>query len=128
MKTKSRDEECEELAYATRANRAAYGIFRAPENCQVSSTVKKTILIFLATFAFAGCASTADLNSLEARVSAMESEADSASTAANAASAAATKAGQDAAAAQSAAQRAMDAANSANQRAERIAETCCSRK
>ena len=44
------------------------------------------------------------------------------------AAAAAQAASREAAAAKAAADRALDAANEANERAERMAETCCSRK
>lgn len=90
--------------------------------------VKKLIIVALATLFFAGCASTERLDALDGRIAALENQVGGASDAAGEASSAAAKASRDAAAAQSTAQRALDAANAANERAERMAETCCARK
>lgn len=91
--------------------------------------MKRLFIAALATLVFAGCASTgSEMETLENRVAALERQVSSASDAGSQAGTAAAKASRDAAAAQATAQRALDAANAANQRAERMAETCCSRK
>jgi murein lipoprotein len=90
--------------------------------------VNKLLIALLATLLFTGCATTDQLNALETRVSALESQSQGASDAAGQAAQAAERARREAAAAQTTAQRALDAANAANERAERMAETCCARK
>jgi outer membrane murein-binding lipoprotein Lpp len=90
--------------------------------------VKKLFFVLMTTFLFAGCASTDLIDALETRVTALERQVGGASDSAAEASTAAARASRDAAAAQATAQRALDAANAANERAERMAETCCSRK
>ncbi len=90
--------------------------------------VRKLIVIALATFFFAGCASTDRLDALDGRIAALEQQVSGSANSAGEAATAAAKAGRDAAAAQATAQRALDAANAANERAERMAETCCARK
>jgi hypothetical protein len=92
--------------------------------------VKKLFLVIFATILVAGCSTvtTEQFNALENRVSAVERQAGSASDAASNAASAAASASQDAATAQATAERALDAANAANERAERMAETCCARK
>ena len=92
--------------------------------------VKKLLLAVFATVLVSGCSTitTEQFNALENRVSALERQVGSASDTANSASTAAASASRDAAAAQATAERALDAANAANERAERMAETCCARK
>lgn len=92
--------------------------------------MKKLFIALLATLLFAGCESTGSdrIDVLESRVTALERQAEGTSDAAGQATQAATRARREAAAAQTTAQRALDAANAANERAERMAETCCARK
>lgn len=90
--------------------------------------LKNVLLAFAVTALFAGCATTSQHEALQARVTALETQVSSASDSASDAAAAAQQAGRDANAAKATADRAMDAATEANERAERVADTCCSRK
>jgi hypothetical protein len=90
--------------------------------------LKNVLLAFAITALFAGCATTSEFNALEARVTALEGQVSSAADSASDAGSAAAQAGRDAASAKATAERALDAANEANERAERVADTCCSRK
>jgi outer membrane murein-binding lipoprotein Lpp len=90
--------------------------------------LKNVLLAFAVTALFAGCATTEQFNALQARVTALESQVSSAADSASDAAAAAQQAGRDANSAKATAERAMDAATEANERAERVADTCCSRK
>ena len=92
------------------------------------TTLKTLLFAFTAAILLSGCVSTEQFNALEARVGQLESQLASAKDSAGDASSVAQQASRDASAAQSTAKRAMDAANEANERAECIADTCCSRK
>jgi murein lipoprotein len=108
---------------------ARLGRLRPANNTRTKENIMKTrVLILIAAFALAGCASTSQLDQLKSRVDALEQTANSAKEAAAGAMSQISAANQAASNAQSTAQRALDAANSATERANRIAETCCSRK
>src|SRR5262245_36484049 len=110
-------------------SRAPRGVFCPANNTRTKeNTMKTRVLILIAAFALAGCASTGQVKTLEDRVNALEQTANSAKEAAAGAMQQISAANQAASNAQSTAQRALDAANSATERANRIAETCCSRK
>ena len=91
-------------------------------------TLKTVLFAFGVAVLFSGCVSTEQFNALEARVAALEGQVGNASDSASDAASAAQQASRDAASAKATAERALDAANEANERAERISETCCSRK
>ncbi len=91
--------------------------------------MKNIFFALIAILLFAGCATTAGIESLETRVGALESQISAANDAARAATAAAERASREAGAAQSAAERALDTANEANERVRRLAEAdCCAAK
>ena len=91
-------------------------------------SLKTLLFAFGAVIMLSGCATTEQLNALEARVSALESASGGTSSSDSDAVATARQAARDASAAKATAERAMDAANEANERAARVADTCCSRK
>ena len=91
-------------------------------------TVKNVLFALAAVFLFSGCVSQEAFDALQNRVTALEGQISSASSASSDAAAAAQAASREASAAKSAADRALNAANEANERAQRISETCCSRK
>ena len=90
--------------------------------------MKNILFALVAVFVFSGCASQSALDALANRVTALEGQVSSAADASSDAAAAAQAASREASAAKAAADRALDAANEANERAQRISETCCSRK
>jgi PBP1b-binding outer membrane lipoprotein LpoB len=102
---------------------------RPANNTRTKENIMKTrVLILIAAFALAGCASTSQLDAMKSRIDTVEQTANAAKSAADSAASQISAANQAASNAQSTAQRALDAANSATERANRIAETCCSRK
>lgn len=118
--------------YKKDANNRSCGSVRTTKNPaqERGYYVKKLIFAGIATLAMAGCTTitTEQFNALENRVAALESELGSAADAASDASAAASRASREASAAATTAQRALDAANEANERAQRMADTCCAQK
>ncbi|MGE0624487.1 MAG: Lpp/OprI family alanine-zipper lipoprotein [Pseudomonadales bacterium] len=90
--------------------------------------MKNVLFALAAVFLFSGCVSQEAFDALQNRVTALEGQVSSASSASSDAAAAAQAASREASAAKSAADRALNAANEANERAQRISETCCSRK
>ena len=90
--------------------------------------MKNIVFALAAVFLFSGCVSQEAFDALQNRVATLENQISSASDAGSDAAAAAQAASREASAAKAAADRALDAANEANERVERMAETCCSRK
>jgi outer membrane lipoprotein SlyB len=90
--------------------------------------MKMSLLVVAALFALTGCATNdalkKDVDSLNARIAAVEKTSNDAMSAARDAQAQAAQA----AGAKAAADSAMAAAQEANERAKRISETCCTRK